>query len=146
MPFFFAFPSSFDLYPFSFSPPVSTSTIRLSDLTHDIVELSPRSCFGGAVAFSCSFCYLMWVLRVLEQAVCKVAFKYPGSFAPSRWFPPALKQTREREPFTRPGSCPQRASPMRTASVNLAPAVPYHTPIRAVFKPRVLFLLKKRAI
>jgi hypothetical protein len=40
MPFFFAFPSSFDLYPFSFSPPVSTSTIRLSDLTHDIVELS----------------------------------------------------------------------------------------------------------
>jgi len=41
MSFFFAFPSSFDLYPFSFSPPVSTSTIRLSDLTHDIVELSP---------------------------------------------------------------------------------------------------------
>jgi hypothetical protein len=45
MPFFFAFPSSFDLYPFSFSPPVSTSTIRLSDLTHDIVELSlPCGC------------------------------------------------------------------------------------------------------
>ena len=31
---------------------------------------------------------------------------------------------------------------MRTASVNQAPAVPYHTPIRAVFQPRVLFLFR----
>ena len=28
----------------------------------------------------------------------------PGSFAPSRWFPPAPKQTLEREPCDRPSS------------------------------------------
>ena len=33
----------------------------------------------------------------------------------------------EREPCKRPSSCPRRASPMRTASVNHTPAVPYHT-------------------
>ena len=60
---------------------------------------------------------------------CKVANKYPGSFAPSRWFPPALKQRGECEPRGLTHAS-RRASPMRAASVYQAPAVPYHTTVR----------------
>ena len=82
-----------------------------------------RCCFFVLIVLPYACC------RVLEQAGCKVAFKYPGSFAPSRWFPPALKHHTERGPFglAQRGS---RASPMRTASGYQPPAVPYHTPIR----------------
>ena len=70
----------------------------------------PTTYRGSSSTFRRRCCFFALILlpykccRVLEQAGCKVAFKYPGSFAPSRWFPPALKQTLEREPCDRPSS------------------------------------------
>jgi hypothetical protein len=43
------------------------------------------------------FCYPLLVLSHMRVGgCCKVANKYSGSFAPSRWFPPALKHGSER--------------------------------------------------
>ena len=78
--------------------------------------------------------------RIGVGGCCKVAYKYPGSFAPSRWFPPALKQRIEYGPYGLTHASP-RVSPMRTASGYQAPAVPYHTPIVTDFSTPNLILL-----
>ena len=64
-----------------------------------------------------------------RRIVAWAAYDYPGSCAPSRWFPSALKHSHERRPY---GLAQRgvRVSPMRTASGYQPPAIPYHTPVR----------------
>ena len=78
---------------------------------------------------------------------CKVANKYSGSFAPSRWFPPALKHKGECRWCTHTNltQCPNRESPMRTASDYQTPAVPYHTLICGSFSTPNTALVRKNA-
>ena len=54
----------------------------------------------------------------------------------------ALKQSVEYGPYGLTHA-PPRASPMRTASVYQAPAVPYHTPVRgSLSTPNCIFVAK----
>ena len=78
---------------------------------------------------------------------CKVANKYSGSFAPSRWFPPALKHKGECRWCTHTNltQCPNRVSPMRTASDYQTPAVPYHTLICGSLSTPNTALVRKNA-
>ena len=76
---------------------------------------------------------------------CKVANKYSGSFAPSRWSPPALKHKIEYGLTGNLTQCIFRASPMRTASGYQAPAVPYHTLICGSFSTPNTALVRKNA-
>ena len=95
------------------------------------------------VGRTCDFSFIMLSFRMLSRigvgGCCKVAYKYPGSFAPSRWFPPALKQRIEYGPYGLTHASP-RVSLMRTASGYQAPAVPYHTPIVTDFSTPNLIL------
>ena len=76
---------------------------------------------------------------------CKVANKYSGSFAPSRWSPPVLKHGIEYGLVGNLTQCVPRASPMRTASGYQAPAVPYHTLICGSFSTPNTALVRKNA-
>ena len=93
---------------------------------------TPTAYFGRPVpSCICAFILLPFISlsRTGAGGCCKVAYKYSGSCAPSRWFPPAFKHESECGPhgLTHVNS---RTSPMRTASGYQSPAVPYHTPVR----------------
>ena len=81
----------------------------------------------------------MLLARTGAGGCCKVAHKYSGSCAPSRWFPPAFKHESECGPHGLTHAI-SRTSPMRTASGYQSPAVPYHTPVRVRLQPRILIL------
>ena len=131
-------------------------------ISHDFISLWSIGCQGSVpsqiemasffewastptmyVGRTCDFSFIMLSFRMLSRigvgGCCKVAYKYPGSFAPSRWFPPALKPRIEYGPHGLTHASP-RVSPMRTASGYQAPAVPYHTPVVTDFSTPDLIL------
>ena len=103
-----------------------------------------RRCFGDAVAFLRSLCCPFDAARIGVGGLqgCIQVF---GVFRPKQVVS-AGAQTDPRACAFRPSSCPHRASPMRTASVNQTPAAPYHTPIRADLLTPNTIPFRERAI
>ena len=75
----------------------------------------------------CAHCATLWVLSRIGVGGLQGCIQVSEVFRLKQVVSAGAQTVLEREPCKRPSSCPQRASPMRTASVNHTPAVPYHT-------------------